>query len=65
MLEMTRDLEPSAVEAADAFLMKAGALPLTKMRARVLDVIPTVAGARRSSPLRPRHRWSASTSARG
>ena len=42
MLEMTRDLEPHAVKAADAFLVKADALSLTEMRVRIWNIVPKV-----------------------
>jgi len=42
MLEMTRDLHPDGVGAADKFLVSASALSLTEMRRRVWRVIPKV-----------------------
>ena len=42
MLEMTRDLKPDAVKAADAFLVRAGAVSLTEMRAHIWRIVPKV-----------------------
>lgn len=42
LLEMTRDLPPAAVAAADEFLVATGALSLSEMRRRVWRVIPKV-----------------------
>ena len=42
MLEMTRDFSPEQVKAADAFLVSAGCLSLTEMRARIWRTIPKV-----------------------
>jgi hypothetical protein len=42
MLEMTRDLAPDQVKAADAFLVSAGCVSLTEMRARIWRTIPKV-----------------------
>jgi hypothetical protein len=40
MLEMTRDLRPDAVQAADEFLLERGAVSLSAMRRRVWRTIP-------------------------
>jgi len=42
LLEMSRDLRPEGVKAADEFLVTAGALSLTEMRRRVWRVVPKV-----------------------
>jgi hypothetical protein len=42
MLEMTRDLHPEGVKAADEFLAERGAVSLSEMRRRVWRIIPKV-----------------------
>lgn len=39
---MTRDFSPDQVKAADAFLVSAGSVSLTEMRARIWRTIPKV-----------------------